>query len=1094
MGLVGASSSRATADPGVVLERVAPESALAVAGALAGDRPIGWERGDASGTLATAFDWMQLELEQAPRGTVRLTIERDGGRQTLDVARREWGGTVRPQLLPVQMAAFARAGASAPEAAPAAWRELAAVAKDVPATAAWALLRAAQAAGEAKDLPAAESAIAEALGLVPAKLTQAMLWDALGIVRERARQLDAAKEAHERALALRRQGCGDCLAVAKSEHALGNALWAAGKLEEAQAAYERALALRERLAPGSLAHAGVLNNLGVMAYYQGQLDRPADFYARALAIYRELSPGSFQLALALNNLGLVHSARGDLDTADAYYREVLALWRDPTPDRLNLLASVRDNLANLAYERGDLDRAEQLHLDALALWRDISPGSLAHAECLDNLGVALLARGDHERAQAYEEEALAIRRQIGNKAFVGSSLTNLGALARSRGDLERAEVLYRQALEEETLPPDSLPLAELLGSLGEVALARGRLDAAQDSFGRALALLERHAPGSLTAALTYRNLAQVALLRGQRGPARERLEQALGIEERLAPGSLALAATLRRLAALERAEGRLAEAAGLLERSLAALESQVGRLGATQEVEAAFRAGTGAFYREAIEVELARGRPEAAFQLLERSRARGFLELLSRRDLDLGAGVPPELVRERHRLAGQYDRAQQRLAQYSPERDDAEVRAVLAELAELRAGYESASRRLRAASPELAALEAPQPLDAEAARALLEPGVVLLSFSVGETASDLFVLAPGRPLAAYPLAGGVDELRSEVDGFRALVAQTPPGSPRLATLRAAAARLHARLLASAAPALAGAQRLLILPDGPLHLLPWGALVTPSGRYLIEEVPLSTALSATVYGELLRRRSGAPRAAAAPPMVAFGDAVVPAERIAAVATAADPVLRGAAARGCSLTPLPAARRELESVAALYGSEARLFLGPDATEGQVKALPRATAVVHFAAHGCLDERRPLDSALVLTLPGRAGGEGENGLLQAWEIFEQVRIDADLVVLSACETALGKEAGGEGLLGLTRAFQFAGARTVVASLWKVSDEATAELMLRLHRGVRAGLPKDVALATAQRELAARPLARGRDFTAPYQWAAFQVYGDWR
>ncbi len=1091
------SASRVAAGEGLVLERVTPEVALAVAGALPGDRPVEWQRGDASGTLGSPFDWMELELEQAPRGTVQLTLARDGQQRRVEVQRRDWGGAVRPDLAPALLPVLERAAAAQgePAAAAAAWRELAAASRDEPATAAWALLRAAQAAGDARDLPAAEAAIAEALALAPAKGTQAFLWDVLGLIRERGQQLDGARAAHERALALRREDCGDCLAVAKSEHALGNALWAAGKVEEAQAAYERALAIRERLAPGSLPHAGVVNNLGVMAYYQGQLERPAELYARALAIYRELAPKTFQHALTLNNLGLVHYARGDLEAAEGHYREVLELWSQPSPDRFNLLASVRDNLANLAYDRGDLDRAEQLHLDALAIWREVAPGSLQLAESLDSLGVALRARGDFDRAQAYQEEALAIRRQVGNKTFVGSSLTNLGALARSRGDLARAETLYRQALDEETLPPESVAFAQLLGSLGEVALARGRLDAAQESFTRALALLEEQAPGSLTTALTYRNLGQVAMQRGDRAAARERLVQALAIEQRLAPQSLAAAETLRRLAAVARADGRLDEAAELLSRALVALEGQVGRLGATQEVEAAFRAGTRAFYREAIEVELARSRPDAAFHLLERSRARIFLELLSQRDLEPGADAPPELVSERRRLAGRYDRAQQRLAEQSPERDDAGVRAVLAELAELRAGYEAVSRRLREASPRLAAVEAPRPLDAEGARSLLEPGVVLLSFSVGEKGSDLLVLAAGRPLAVHSLGAGEAELRRDVEGFRALVAQTPAGSPRLATLRAAGARLYSRLLGPAQAALGGAERLLILPDGPLHLMPWGALVTAQQHYLIEEKPLSTALSATVYGELLRRKREAPAAgAAAAAVVGFGDPLLPAERVADLAASTDAALRGAAARGCRLVPLPAARRELEDLATLYGEEARLFLGAQATEEQAKALPRSTRVVHFAAHGCLDERRPLDSALVLSLPSRTAVEGDNGLLQAWEIFAQMRVDAELVVLSACETALGKQAGGEGLLGLTRAFQLAGARSVVASLWKVPDEATAELMARLHRGLRAGLTKDAALAAAQRELLARPLGRGRDFTVPHAWAAFQIYGDWR
>jgi CHAT domain-containing protein len=156
-----------------------------------------------------------------------------------------------------------------------------------------------------------------------------------------------------------------------------------------------------------------------------------------------------------------------------------------------------------------------------------------------------------------------------------------------------------------------------------------------------------------------------------------------------------------------------------------------------------------------------------------------------------------------------------------------------------------------------------------------------------------------------------------------------------------------------------------------------------------------------------------------------------------------------------------------------------------------------VLHLAAHGCLDERFPLNSALALTPPvatpppGSAEGR-DNGLLQAWEIFEGLRLDADLVVLSACDSALGREVAGEGLLGLTRAFQYAGARSVVASLWQVPDAATADLMVAFHRHLRQGRSQGEALAAAQAELAAG--AAGPEAEAPYFWAGFQLFGDWR
>jgi len=191
-----------------------------------------------------------------------------------------------------------------------------------------------------------------------------------------------------------------------------------------------------------------------------------------------------------------------------------------------------------------------------------------------------------------------------------------------------------------------------------------------------------------------------------------------------------------------------------------------------------------------------------------------------------------------------------------------------------------------------------------------------------------------------------------------------------------------------------------------------------------------------------------------------------------------------ARAGRLVPLPATRTEVESIAALEPERSRVYLGAEATEARAKAeMPRARRL-HFACHGLLDRRHPLDSALALS----PGGTDDNGLLQAWEVIERVRLDADLVTLSACETGLGRDMGGEGLVGLVRAFQYAGARAVLASLWEVSDRSTALLMQRFYTGLRRGLTKDEALRAAQTEV------RGQAAHAhPYHWAAFQLSGPW-
>jgi CHAT domain-containing protein len=297
-------------------------------------------------------------------------------------------------------------------------------------------------------------------------------------------------------------------------------------------------------------------------------------------------------------------------------------------------------------------------------------------------------------------------------------------------------------------------------------------------------------------------------------------------------------------------------------------------------------------------------------------------------------------------------------------------------------------------------------------------------------------------------------------------------------------KLYELLIAPAAPWIEGADRLLISPDGPLHTLPFAALVRPGEerQFLVDWKPIHTVLSATLYAELRRGRPDLPAGSGA--LVAFADPLVRSSE-GVKATPDDPPLRRYRA---GLPPLPGAREEVRSLAALYGKDALIYTGAAATEKRLEHLPVHPRYLHLACHALLDRRFPLDSALALATP--AGEDpGDNGMLQAWEILERLRLDVDLVTLSACGTGLGREAAGEGLIGLTRAFQYAGARSVLASLWAVSDRSTAALMKGFYTRLRAGVPKDVALAEAQREL-----LHGHELSHPYSWAAFELNGDWR
>lgn len=875
-------------------------------------------------------------------------------------------------------------------------------------------------------------------------------------------------EAVDRALGMAE---AQTLDEARTLNNLGVAAAKRGDYVAADRLLKQALEIREALAPGTAEITASLNNLANVARRRGDIDAAEAYLARGEQLQSRLAPESADHALILQNLGNLAMERGDLDAAESSYRRALALFEKAEPGGKGVTDCLQ-NLANVAMLRGELAAAEDLLRRSLAIPRTDETDELSASLVWIDLGNVASRRGDLDAAEGYNRKALQIQERLAPNGWEATfGLTNLGTVLALKGDRAAARALLQRSMEiEARLSLEGLPSAETLAELAQVEIADGDLGAAEGLLRRALSILEKQAPESLGVAEVLRHLGEIGMRRGRFPEAIALERRALDLQRRLAPETTAEAEALHALGLAERLSGS-PEASVDLCRAADVLDRQRPRIGGTQEAQASFEVTFGSHYQACLEGLVDLGRLEEAFHVLERSRARSFLALLGERDLRL-SGLTPDLDRERRRTYADYDRVQERLAGLSAGRDDAEIERLNGELRDLRRRQEDLAARIRRESPRSAAIEYPEPLDLARVRSSLDPGTVLLEYAVGEEATWLFVVDSG--LAVHRIPVGAKALRTEVEGFRRLVDR--PGSDR-AEIQARGRRLYDLLVRPAEGQIARAQRALVSPDGPLHILPFAALQR-QGRYLVEWKPIHTVLSATVYAELTRSRRKTPGEQR---LAAFGDPVYP-------ATATDPEIRKAVERGLVLRPLPASRAEVKSIASLY-PQPDLYLGRDATEERAKSLGPEARLIHFACHGLLDERFPLNSALALSLPGSPAEGQDNGLLQAWEIFEQVRLDADLVTLSACDTGLGKEMGGEGLVGLVRAFQFAGARSVLASQWGVADDATADLMKRFYGHLRRGKSKDEALRSAQVEL-----LRGKDFSHPYSWAAFQLTGDWR
>jgi len=1090
---------------GIVIESLAPGSVLSQAGLVPGDVLLGWER-DASasnpqparGDFRSPFDVFEASIEQSSRGPMRIVAARG----TFALRVGDWRLKAAP--------------------GPAAGGKVSAE------VAAWLRLRETVALVEADRGTEAQLAfddlVSRAKGLPRSVLLQILCTRAQSLAD--VNELLPAAEVFRQALAISDAAQPDSLAGAWIATRLGYVMQDHGDLSDAEALFRRALEAREKAVPESLDVSASLNHLGIVADDRGDPVTAERFYRRALAIQESLAPGSLTVAKTLVNLGFATRTRGDLAGAEDWLLRALAIQESHSPGGRET-ATALNNLGTLANDRGDLAAAEQYYRRSLAIVDKLAPNSRDVTLALNNLGVLAMDRGDLVEAEQLQLRTLAIREATAPDSLdVAASLNSLGLIAAARADRASAEQRFRRALAiRERLAPESLAVAEILNALGSVAADRGDFEAAWDLHGRAVAIQQRIAPESPESAIGYLQLARVARQRNDFAAAREDYERAASIEgklapdslpmaaivqghgellaqmaahdearrqltralelhDRLAPGSAAQAATLRALARLDRDTGDLQSAADRYRQSIGALETQTSRLGGSQEAQAAFVADHGDDYRELIEVLLRLGRPDEAIGQLERSRARGLLAMLAERDLVFAGDIPAELESERRLVERQYEEVQAEIGTLSAVADAARIEELDARRRSLRDRQARVVEQIRSASPRRAALQYPQPLDLEGIRRTLDPGTLLLAYSVGGEKSFVFAVSPKDGLRVFPLPMGRAALAAKVDAFRTMIGRRATADDSMAELRAKGRELYALLLEPADRLLARAERVVIVPDGPLNLLPFAAVVRRSD-YLAAWKPIHGVVSMTVYAELKNatRRPGARRE-----LVAFGDPIYPAAT--KQASAVDPRVASLVERnGATLEPLPATRAEVERIAALYGDGATTYLGAAATEEQAKAIGTDARMIHFACHGVIDERFPLDSALALTIRDGRSGAAENGMLQAWEIFERVRIDADLVTLSACDTALGQDAGGEGLIGLTRAFQYAGARSILASLWGVGDVSTTELMTRFYAHLSGGMSKDAALREAQRDL-----LRNRATAHPFHWAAFELIGDWR
>ncbi|HXU30014.1 MAG TPA: CHAT domain-containing tetratricopeptide repeat protein [Thermoanaerobaculia bacterium] len=901
--------------------------------------------------------------------------------------------------------------------------------------------------------------------------------------------LDRFSEALDRFAAL-----GDEGGQAAAWSGLGLARTAAGDTSGAAEAQRRALDLERRLGR-TYEQAKALNNLGFALHSGGSLREALVVYGQALDAFAAAGETGSWKANVLHNLAAVYHGLGEPAAALAADREVLALWR-ALGDRRGE-ARTLNNLGALYNDLGDFGRALDAYTPALALFQ-ASGDRLWEASVLRNRGAAYYGLGDLSRALEDLEGALAIRRAAGDAKGAAAAEVAVGYARLQAGEVGPALDLGRRSAAAANAASDRR--GELLARLlsGKASLAAGEAEAALADLGPALDLA-RQIEDRIDEAAVHQLLGAAQLALGRAEPASRSFDAALDLARtvqspvRSIEALVGLARAERKLGRPETARGRLDEALGLIE-TLRASESD-------PDLRASYLAAQRAAFEMAIDLAMAAREPAAGLEIAERSRARSLLDLLQESRADIREGIDPAL-RERERdllvrlnaKAGRRAELSSRPAGEERRRAaEVEVRAAIDELAALDA-------EIRAKSPHYAELTRPRPATAAEIQALLADGSLLLEVSLGEERSFLWAVD------AESVAGFTLPPRAEVEAAaRAVYERLSVLGGEGENLDRAAARLSAMLLGPVAARL-GERRLIVVLDGELQYVPFAALPIPDagaaegGRPipLLARHEVADALSASsvVLARRLGRRVPAPGAVAVLADPVFGPDDPRVRRSPEGAAAAGSNLRAPAPREAdAFARLPWTRREAEAIAAIAATPAipprgRSLLALDFEANRATALSPEIAryrIVHFATHGVIDAATPALSGLMLSRVDERGAP-EEGFLGLPDVYN-LRLGADLVVLSGCETALGQKVRGEGLVGLTRGFLYGGARQVLASLWRVEDRATAELMSRFYRGLLAeGLTPAAALRKAQ--LGVRAEARWR---SPYYWSGFVLQGDW-
>jgi CHAT domain-containing protein/Tfp pilus assembly protein PilF len=883
---------------------------------------------------------------------------------------------------------------------------------------------------------------------------------------------------------------GDHKGEAKTLNRMGLIYKKLGDNYKALECYNRALTILSGKG-ADWEEASLLNNAALLYNTLGERQKALEYYNRALPLIRAAGDWGAE-AVVLNNMGAVHYTLAESQKALEHFDRSLQLMRARGGQN-----SVALNGIGVVYDLlGEKQKAlEYFHL-ALSY---LPPASGEAASISANIGVIYDFLGEKQKALEYFNRALTRFRSTRDRRGVATTLHFIGSVYNSSGDSRKAIECYDEALSLIQAVGDRYREALILAKTGDAYAALGEKQKALDYYVKSLMIGQAVKSRYIEALAHYRS-----------------------------------ALTLYSL-------NNLVEARSSIEAALEIIESL--RIKVTSsELRASYFASVQQYYDFYISLLMRldqlhpdQGYDGMALHASERARARILLEMLMEARVDIHQGVEPSLLERERSLKRSLDAKNEiQVRLLSREHTNEQAEQIDEEIKQLLAQYQEVRDQIKLKSPGYAALTQPRLLTLkEIQREVVDADTLLLEYALGEQQSYLWAVTQDSVVTfRLPKRAEIEEAAQRVYGL--ISASQPERHSQFSSSYTEAVSTLSQIVLGPVAAHLQKKRLLIVPQGVLSYIPFAALplpaiekqsaanAVPSAHFVPEPliakheiIYLPSASTLAVLRRELAGRALPPKAVAviADPVFSKDDvrarAAVKGEVksingkngwrkdgpiISSHDISETALLRSTKEVGLGdgkdLPRLLFSRKEAQAIFDL-GQQAGAMSALDfnaTRETATSAEMRQYRIVHFATHGLLNNEHPELSGLVLSLVNKQG-QPQNGFLRLYDIYN-LRLGADLVVLSACQTALGKQIKGEGLVGVTRGFMYSGAARVMASLWKVDDEATAELMKMFY----IGMMKDKLEPAAALREAQLWMRKQKRWQSPYYWSGFIIQGEWR